>query len=105
GGAARVRPSRGARRGRHHARPADPAVSGERWPRGPGSLAGVRPEGETRVGPWERWPRGPGSLAGDRGERRPRGPGSLGGATRVVAVWLALVVALPRTRGGGGRRT
>jgi FAD/FMN-containing dehydrogenase len=30
----------------------------------------------------ERWPGGPGSIAGDRGERRPRGPGSLEGETR-----------------------
>jgi formate-dependent nitrite reductase membrane component NrfD len=40
---------------------------GERRPRGPGSLAGVRPEGETRAG----------IDAGD-GERRPR-PGSVAG--------------------------
>ena len=28
--------------------PSEPEARGERWPRGPGSRAGVRPEGETR---------------------------------------------------------
>ncbi len=46
--AARARRARPQGRGRRGARAAEGL--GERWPRGPGSLAGVRPEGETRAG-------------------------------------------------------